>query len=410
MKRIFHFKTVYSLFLIAILVLGGVHLLGPLTTRHIFLLIMMVTCVKETHSLYHNVLFNIHLVFVLIFGVCSFYHGFFDLFLHDLIAYYFTAYVCCWATYILIIKYNGINVFTNTLLVVAVVNSFVTIGQYFNNAIAFGFPMVLQVTGYEELGDVLFNNTGRETMDFALPGLFGSVCNGYFSSVVTILILKYLHSKFRLIVIPIWCLFLFSLFCVQQRTALVAGVIGSLFLIIKQFNSFKMNQKLLFIVVCICVSAYFISTIDFEEMLSDSRYKDYSLGVRETIYQNCKDYISWNPLTANIYHFNTLYRDPPHNLFFNSIIYGTLFGSFIILYVFYRLLLLALKVILKRIDNITLSYITISVAFLSYNINSLTHNASIVTGDAMFWLLATAIMTFTQTSKISHHEVRIMCN
>ena len=396
------YKIHYIIFIIVILIFGGIHLIGPVTGRHLALLYMVGLNHKEMGKLWHHRLFNIYMIFIFIFGITSFYYGYFDHFMHDVLAYYIPSYIVCWSTYILISKNNSIDSLITTLILIGIFNGFVTIGQYFNNPIAFSVPLLLEVSGHEGIIDILLNTLNTDTNNFSLYGIFGPVSNGYFSSVVSVLILAYLSKWNKSIVLIVWIFLLFSLFCVQQRTAFVVGVFGSLYLFVKQYDTLSTLNKICVLLIVLLSIIFILNTLDISQMFQDSRYKDFSLGSREQIYAQSIRYIETNLFTANYYHYASIFVMPPHNLFYNMLVYGTLLGAIPLIIVFLTLLKKAMTNVFTVINNCNTTLIALSISFVVYNLNSLTHNASIVTGDILFWLLSTPIMYYSEKTRCNH--------
>ena len=70
---------------------------------------------------------------------------------------------------------------------------------------------------------------GDSMAGFVPPGLVGAVANGYLLSALTILVLYNKRAKIGLLNIVLWLFCLYALYCLQERTALVAGSVLSLY-------------------------------------------------------------------------------------------------------------------------------------------------------------------------------------
>lgn len=392
MSKINSFQIKYILFIYITLVFGGIHLFGPITGRHIMLFYMFLVCLKETKALWNNWIFSNYIVFIGIFGLGSILYGYGNLFAHDLFAYYVPSYIACWATYILITKYQSLDTLLFSLVTLGILNGVITVGQYFNNPIAFAVPAFLEVTGYEKIPNLMISSISNDTNNYALYGIFGAVGNGYFASVAAVLSLNYIGKWKNTLVLILWIFLMFSLFCVQQRSALAAGVLGSFLLFFKKLESITNVQKIGLVTGLIAVLYVMLSRVNYEAMFSESRYTDYSLGSRADIYKHSEQYIIENLFTANYYHYDAIYNIPPHNLFYNMVVYGTIIGAIPLLIILISLSKTALKLVIMRIKPLTSTYVCVAMAFFVYNISSLAHNASIVTGDVLFWLLAIPLM------------------
>lgn len=67
--------------------------------------------------------------------------------------------------------------------------------------------------------------------------------------------------------------------------------------------------------------------------------------------------------------------------------YGGVFGAAIIITIYMRMCVSSIKPILKSLKNGITESVAFAYALLIYNIISLTHNNSLLTGDPIIWVL-----------------------
>ena len=89
----------------------------------------------------------------------------------------------------------------------------------------------------------------------------------------------------------------------------------------------------------------------------------------------------------------------PHNCFVNALLYGGVFGGSILVVMYFVQLGMLIKVvynyILKKRGSSML--LVFSLAYLTYMVNSVVHNASLAAGNEMFFLLWAAVVSLLDT-------------
>lgn len=382
------FLVLYVLLLLATILLGAVYVVSIITVRYIAVAVMGIVCIREKFSFPKNVNILLYSVFVNIFALTSLGHGYFVDFFKLFLGFYFTTYIWIWATHILINKYDKIDVLIYTMIGMCVVNALVTIGQHFMNPISFLIPKYLNIQGID-LADNIIAKSDSTITQFCLYGIFGLVPNGYYSAVGTVMSLYLYSQKNKLIYIVLWIICLYGLFCVQERAGLVAGAFFSLYYFAKTINtSLSRIKKQLLIIGTIILVAWVSSNISFSNLIEGSRYESFDLDTRIDLYSTSVDYIMNNLFTANMFDFYYTTGMWPHNLLYNCFIYGTLFGAILMLIVQFRFCRIASICCLRSIDEYNRVDFLFSCATLCYMVVSLTHNASILSGDILFWIVA----------------------
>lgn len=307
------------------------------------------------------------------------------------VAAHFVSIVAFQATRILIEKYNAANCLLYTFIAIGVLDAIVTIGQF-------------QIGPYAEvIMNVVANNVDTDQLDmseyhggdsmagFVPPGLVGAVANGYLLSALTILVLYNKRAKIGLLNIVLWLFCLYALYCLQERTALVAGSVLSMFLLYKiGLSTAKDNiyLKLLINIVVIAVAiavvvAFIVMSADNEEMRYNEGFE--MTDMRTQLIMNAISFISENPLGC-IFEYNRLNHNlPPHNLFLNAFVWGGYLGGLCIMLLLVWQGWIAIKRILERVNPRNIMPYTFVLAYVCFTLNSINHNISIVMGDFYFW-------------------------
>lgn len=393
------FKLLYCSLLILTLVFGGVHAGSSLLSiRNVSMIVMLLICYKETNEVWMQKYFQIYLLFISFFGLGSLVHGYFPEYLKYVIGYYFACYIWCWATEILIYKYDSKCTLIYTLLAIGAIDVFFTIAQYYHFDMAFNLSIFLNIDDEERISGVLetYNGVLNRT---SLPGILGPVYNGYFLAVCSIIVLFFMSERLFFITIILWAFYVFGLYCVMQRAAIIAGIVPSLFYIIMYCkNKVSIMKKLILFSFIFSVGIYLLFYgLNMSDEFNNSRYASYDWNNRSDVFDFAIHYIEQNFIFANYYDMMSKTDMPPHNLFMNSIVFGTFFGALAVMYLIFRHLLLSLKIIIEEIRTIDDNKdILFSLAGLAYFVISLTHNNSIVTGDVLFWLLAVPVFCYSK--------------
>lgn len=385
------FKIVYILFFIASYLYGSLQLVGPVTPRHIMTVAMLAMCFREGMPKLdkYMILFIIFTSCVLCSGIA--YPQYMPDTLKWVVAAHFVAIVAFQATRILVEKYNAANCLLYTFIAIGILDAIVTIGQF-------------QIGPYAEvIMKVVANNVDTDQLDmseyhggdsmagFVPPGLVGAVANGYLLSALTILVLYNKRVKLGLLNIVLWLFCLYALYCLQEKTALVAGGVLSMFLLYKIglstakdniYLKLLMNVAVIAVVIAVVI-AFILMSADNEEM----RYNDgfEMTDARNDLLASALTFISENPF-GGIFEFNKQNHDlPPHNLFLNAFVWGGYLGGIcILLLLFWQGMLIAQR-LLRPVTGQNIKGYVAALTYLCFTLNSITHNSSIVMGDFFFW-------------------------
>ncbi len=385
------YKLFYIFFLIAILLYGNLKF-GALeiTPRQIMALAMFFVCIKVENGFKLNMISYLYLLFAFIFGISSLLAGTVSQYIHQLVGFYLVAIIACKSTSLLP-QYDSrfIPVFFYTLLGIGFVNTMVTISQFLNLHWYESFINTLGILSedkFEERKDLFANS---DYVVLSIPGIFGTVTNGYYSLVCVVLSF-YVHiykRKLWTILLPLF--FLLGLFLCQQRVSFVVACLMSTFLYYKVSGLYcariRIVMRLLLVVIL-----FFVAN-ELVQFSNEYGLRYSSLGVsttgRDVIYKNAQKYILSTPLFSNIYEYIELTGGMPHNLFLNAYMFGGIGSFFIIIFILFYQLKQILNVLLNPLSLYNYPYYLLGMAYVGFTINSLTHNESIVTGSTLLWLV-----------------------
>lgn len=387
------FRILYVILLIASVVMGSIYIAGPIVVKYIAVISMFMVCLLEKVPFpFKNRYIQIYSAFLLIFMITSFAEGYEIDFIKMFLGYYFTTFVWIWATYILIKKYESVSTLIYTLFVICISNAIVTIGQHFMNPIAFIVPEILGVSTYGM--DSMFEKSDTTITTFALFGMFGAFQNGFYSAVGAVLSLVLWARKKNIIYLIFMPIAVFGVYCVQERGGFVAGVLfSSSFLYKTLIDSNSKVLKIGIISLTVLALVYLIGYgLNVSSVTEGTRYESFDLDDRDYLYRWSVDYILRHPFDSNLFDFFRIYRHYPHNFIYNSFIYGTFIGGFLIIGCMISLWFKAFKLMIRPINDENAYVMLLSFALFAYCMATFTHNASIVTGDTLFWLLATPII------------------
>lgn len=387
------YKVLYIIFAVSIILYSNFRLFLGLTPRHIMGIVMFAVCLMEDRKLFMDKYFGLYLVFVFGFTISSLVTGYTSLLPRYLLGFYFVAYVAYWATQILIKKYDGANVVINTILVIGVIDALATIGQFYNIPYFTVIPSLMGINVEMDVMDYLESvNVGDEAFGITLPGIMvNDVYNGYFLMTVGVLSLSLMRSGFNLSqlyrLLP-WLLLVVASFMVQQRGPFYLLLLSSAFILFKLVGVGQNKSKAFYFIV-LAIALPVLARILLGTLLSgESRY---NIGLeatnRDSIYAHAWEYIKENPFFGGVFQLFDTRGFAPHNLFLNAWIYGGIVGFIAIVVLTWKQCVLAVKSVLGRVSTQTLPILVTSLAFLCFTANSMLHNVSVVTGDAIVWLM-----------------------
>lgn len=380
------FKILYVLFLIVSIMFSRFILFGPISLRHALTIVMFVYCIAIGE--FKNDRFTKwYIVFLVFYTLSNIITGYTSEVLMKLFGTYFSVMVLYMSTKVMVQKYEGLNWIIFTLLAIAVIDSVVTIGQFYNNPIAKTISVFMRGDDFNE-GLYEYYERRMDLHGVSAAGVLGAVLNGYFLSAVCILGLYNKSGKLR---INNWAMFMFlafALFLVQERSGLYFGLFCAfIYMFLTTVGSKKSSFSLLLIlpIIFFLITRYGSSLVNF----NDTRYITQAMdrGGREGLAAGGWSFIEHHPL-GGIMEFHALGNRDSHNLVTNAFLFGGIFGGIVVLLVIITQLWLIIKILYKSYQQHCYSFglIAFSLMYLDFTLNSFFHNASLVTGNAFFFI------------------------
>lgn len=329
-----------------------------------------------------------YFVYIIIFLVCTFFNGDGNLGRNSLLINYFV----CILIYIVISKdirsRIEIDKIATVLLILMISDCVITILQYNNNSLGWSVwyffndaQTIKQATMIAKL------DTGSQILgkDYLFcPGIFPSVVyNGYIvGSLSPIALYKFYKAQTltkKIISVLSVLLIVCSLIVIQQRMAFFLFVLAFVAMM------FTRNKRQTILIAIGLLIVYLIYSFDIgaEQF---GRLVDIEDKNREHLYANGFDYIFSHLWAGGRKEFIELNRLSVHNIFLNAFMYGGILGAALIITIYVRMCATSIKIILKSLKNRITESVAFAYALLIYNIISLTHNNSLLTGDPIIWV------------------------
>ena len=179
-----------------------------------------------------------------------------------------------------------------------------------------------------------------------------------------------------------------GLYVTQQRAPFFITAALSLYILFKVLGKNKGVLtpiiRMAFIVGVVFGVSYFLAYTSSSEMRYAQGMQD---RTRRTILRGAWEYLLSHPLFGGRFQSQSLGLRPPHNLFFNAWLYGGVFGLLVVLGITIKQVFLIAKQTIGQSFSTNYSKTIFGLAFFAYTANSMVHNQSIVTGDAVIWVL-----------------------
>lgn len=408
MKQIIS-QTLLFLFIIASLFMGG-FIVGAFSIR-IYVSVVIFLWLLFTGSRFKITKeIGLFYMFILFYWIALAING--ELAEVDFLKYCLGRYfICITAIYSITIIVNKPQILRNVVYLfvgIGVINGVISFLQFIGNPTAIIIPLFFYPTRDLQESLEVFDQF-ESGLGVGVVGLFGSIVkNGYLSAVFAALSpILYESAKKKwqqLGALIVMSFLLYSVFLTQQRLVLI--LVTGFFL----FYFYK-NRRLFFAIVGLSIILFYyfsFQEIIFNEdklgrlaQLNDSgRIKIYSLGfefVKNNFLfggQNAFGYV------LSSYGFRVY---SSHNFFLNAFIYSGFIGAVFIIILFFKMLVQASKVIFRKIEKNKFSFF-LAAALLVYLLNSLTHNASLVTGDEYIWMLFALLTKSIEFETYTDHK------
>lgn len=387
--------VLFCTFLISIFFFGS-FVVGPVSIRVLMTILTFGLLIIHNKKLFKlrlsNNLIVLYCCFLMCMSIAMFINGEFSEYgvIKVLLAFHLVCIVSYYAVRYYVNNTTSLNIIGIILITAVILNSIVTILQYMGNSIGWGINLVL--TGYRNEMVVDFSDSvseGDTMLGLArTPGLLDSVvANGMFISSLGILPFIYL-SKIRkeksvLLKAISWGSLVLSAvacFMCQERAALLMFAAALLYLLWNQTKSKSI------IALAVIGSVFYFSTYSITDISILGRFTDFSVDndSRSSIWNTAQNFITDNFMWGGPLHFLQKAGHFPHNFFFNALIYGGLLGGIFVIILFFKIVFRAIKALRNGSSSEEIVYAT---ALLSYLMQGMFHNASLVTGSVIIFVL-----------------------
>ena len=385
----------FYLFLFASLVLGT-FTVGPFSIRVYFTVVMTIYLLlmgrknrQQKINMSYEILFllAVYLVFnALSLTMC----GEFDMsdFPKSLLSLFLNCYVTFFAFNHFVNTPKQFNSTVIFLISVVAIDCVITYLQYQGNPIGIGIALGL-INDPEVQSDILTGqNFGVDTFGNDLTiGIFNyTFINANYIAIVGLMLLGIWESSKNRIA-KVACLFLFLLFVVasfvtQSRTPFILLILFSLFIVMKGFLKKKAGFIVAagFVLLLFILIPIIIDSVDFGRLFEANKYEN---DPRQKIWEYCLDFIGEHLMWGGPVLFENTYNLAPHNYFLGAFITSGFFGGIVATVIYFRVLLSSLALFLGQHSMMICS---MAGAVLIYSAGSLFHNASVISGDTMFFV------------------------
>ncbi len=391
----------FYLFLISITLLGS-FAIGPFTVR-VYMTVIMIAflLIKSRGKDNSRNVYSIPRDFITLFGAFLIIEFFALLLNGEFLDYEYPKYLL--SRYIpCLVSFFAFDYFLSTperckktfifLTILIVINCLITLFQFYGNPL--GLKIAIAFTNVAENENEIMNNGGRDDMAVfgvnSAVGLFQhTFSNGMYIASLGILIagLEDKFNKYKILKLVYFLLvfgIIFACMTTQGRAPFLMLVLSFLLLFLRT----PLNRPLKIVVVALVFIAawnYLPSMIESESLGRISDQSIYQEDSRQEIWRGCLVFLKDHLILGGPFSYSQTGAAPPHNYFFNAFILSGLFGGIVASILFIRVMYEAIMALIKKNSSIML--ISAAASIIIYMVNSLFHNASIITGDTLFFLI-----------------------
>lgn len=384
----------YLLLFVTIATVGGSFSIGQYGIYILLLIFAVIQCelniLKKRRSVLPLNNVGIYLVYIIVFWICSMFNGDGDMGRISLTINY----IICLVMYLMLGQMvnskNKVNDVINLFIGILLFDCMVTILQFHNIAFGWGIWFFFNDADKVEQSDLILNlASGSQVLgdgELFCPGLFPTqVYNGYIVASLGVFVLYKSQIPKKLLVYKIFhivmlAVVVYSLFVIQQRMAFV------LFLFVFVIVYFS-RYKALTIIVALSVALFYICYgFNLDENLL-GRYSDLHDETRSRLYETGIDYVLNHLMLGGRAGYLNLNNLSVHNVFLNAFLYGGIVGALLIIVIFFKMCGRAGRIIINSIHHDITPATAFAYSLLIYNLISLVHNNSLLTGEPIIWIL-----------------------
>lgn len=382
-KSSFWFPLFYCLFLLICIFYPSVSFGGGLQVRHYMIVLMFVLLlILQKGRLqvdWFMLLYGLFMFFYFVSGVLT---GYIEEHLNKLLGTYLSALVMYMATKVMILQYDKIKMISWVLLLIFLADAIITIGQYYQIPQLVAFPDFVGIKIDEDFTEVIEEELTMEGRP--IEGLVGAVMNGYILSIATILAWYPFKNKRVYLNVVFWSICMVGSFLAQERSGFFLAILCTCGLVFFRFRS--RSGLAIILLLGALVLMFVLGPSLFDYLFSHGRYQMGLEGGRQLRIMHGTDFFIDHPLGGDFL-YNEMRMSRPHNLFINMLVVGGIFGGLCLFAIVARQLFLICRFIIrdKKATNwIPLLY---GMMYLNLTANSLVHNASIVYGSVLFFVI-----------------------
>lgn len=389
----------FLLYLFSVTLLGSFYL-GPFSIRVYMTIVMFVFLIlsngKLTDALQISSKFiKLFILYIVITGFTLYLGGEFEGngfdYKKNVLAYYFPAIV----TYLSILRFvnttNRLRICIIFLGLLLLINSFVTLLQFFGHP--FGkLASVLFVNSSEVQQNVL-DKVNEGTYAYSMLGTVGlmgnSFTNANWLASLSLIMVGFSYLVGRLNKICIMGVILISTWACLATQGRVPFIMLILLLVVLYIKSPSAKGHKL---IAICSIVILIMLFEIVPYIMDSdllgrivQKEAYESDSRkDIIWVNSLNFIYSHLFFGGPVSFVKLYDLAPHNYFLNAFVTSGILGGLLAAYIFFFVSKNAISVFSQKHSFIVYS---LSASLIVGLVNSLFHNASIISGDTLFFII-----------------------
>lgn len=369
----FVFSVLYIFSIASYFMIGQIRVMNlPINLNIISIVLLFLVCLFIEKPKFDKWMI-MYLVFLGFYAVSALVTGFFGPFFHRLYSCFFMSFVICWATSVLIRKFNSLTPLIYTVIFIAVIDVFVTVSQAYGLPIRNSFlAMLSQNTEQEE-----FLAAHGNALGYSISGLYVSpVINGHHLLFFFLVSLLAQYERFNSITM-LFTLFIFvGIFYCQQRSAFFFSIIAFVFLFYNRIrkSKFRILIIVLFVVAMVVVYGYLNNFI----ITSGSRLSQTSSGGRDVTIARSLGFLNDHLFFGGYDLCVKVASVYSHNLFLSAFIAGGLLGGVVLLVLVGDQLLFIIRRI--RCSNNLLYYI-VGIMYFCVLGDSMFHNTGLVEMD-----------------------------
>lgn len=394
---------IYILYIFCVFVLGNLRI-GPLSFRVYATIMMILYLVHRRQSLIieGKSYLKLYCLFIFLHGVSLILSGDPGIshYIHDILAYYLVAIVIFISVPNFVTNEADFNSFIKYFSVFLLLDAAVTIFQY--RGIYIGWIVSQAVNNYgtfieDGMSTSADNLLGRSLSIGLFPYAF--VNAPFLASGVCLMLsclvrnLKKYEKIYYILVIVVST---YACFATQQRSAFFALVLFiGLYL-------WVFSKKTLAIASIIAITGIIVLgwTIDVDSLGRIGEVNNASDEARRMIWKNSIQYIQDHFMFGGPDNCISRYGYP-HNFFLAAFIYSGILGAWPVLLLFFKVLVLTIRQMLKSILNKS-SNMCVCCAFAVSLSQGMTHNNSMLNGDALLFFVLALLIHLVSINSIEH--------